>query len=419
MDEQIFERNISGIQRNRYNAMKKVLAILLTLTLLSSVGWAGGSLNYTPYSFTTLDVPAGAAAQFNHPGGVALDTNNNVYVADTYNGAIRKMTPSGSGWVVTTVATGLNYPYGVAVDMSNNVYVGDTFNNVVRKYTPSGTNWVMTTLAGSFANPTGVAVDTNGNVYVVEFATSVIAKVTAGGVVSIMAGQANSTGTNDGNGSAARFDYPNGLAVDSAGNVYVADSGNNTIRKITPGGMVSTVAGLARVSGGVDGTGSVARFSSPESVAVDGATNVYVADYDNDTIRRVTPAGVVTTLGGLLGLQGDTDATGINARFNLPDGVAVDSNGVVYVADEDNMTIRQGALFVVPPVIVITSLSFSGNQFEFNLTGPAGQTVVVQESTNLINWVSLWTNTLGSNGISFLDPRIGRFSDSFYRALTP
>ncbi|MCX7806912.1 MAG: hypothetical protein N3A38_17260 [Planctomycetota bacterium] len=138
-------------------------------------------------------------------------------------------------------------------------------------------------------------------------------------------------GYEDGTGSAARFSYPCGVAVDSAGNVYVADIYNHTIRKITPAGVVTTFAGWAGFNGSTDGTRSVALFFWPLDVAVDSSGNVYVADSGNHTIRKITPAGVVTTLAGLAGVEGSADGTGSAARFNYPRGVAVDSAGNVIV----------------------------------------------------------------------------------------
>src|SRR5215472_14971755 len=141
------------------------------------------------------------------------------------------------------------------------------------------------------------------------------------------AGSFGGLGYSDGIGSAARFNFPSAVAVDSSNNLYVADGDNNTIRKITPGGVVSTLAGLAGYAGSADGTGSAARFNFPSGVAVDSSGNVYVVDQSNHTIRKVTPGGVVTTLAGLAGIYGTTDGTGSDARFYYPSGVAVDSSG--------------------------------------------------------------------------------------------
>src|SRR5947209_203745 len=210
-------------------------------------------------------------------------------------------------------------------------------------YTP----YTFTTLAGQasigsadgtggvarFYVPSGVATDSSGNVYVADLLNSTIRKITPAGVVTTLAGLAGVTGSADGTGGAARFYRPTGVATDSSGNVYVADQYNHTIRKITPAGVVTTLAGLAGSYGSADGTGSAARFNGPNGVATDSSGNVYVADTYNNTIRKITPAGVVTTLAGLAVSVGSADGTGSAARFNDPSGVATDSSGNVRVAD--------------------------------------------------------------------------------------
>jgi streptogramin lyase len=335
----------------------------------------------------------GSAARFYLPYGVAVDSSGNVYVADTHNNTIRKITPAG---VVTTLAgtaasfgsadgTGsaarFNYPYGVAVDGSGNVYVADPGNNTIRKITPAG---VVTTLAGTagssgsadgtgsaarFWSPGGVAVDGSGNVYVVDNFNHTIRKITPAGVVTTLAGTALSSGSADGTGSAARFYYPSGVAVDGSGNVYVADTNNYTIRKITPAGVVTTLAGTAGSPGSTDGTGSAARFNGPYGVAVDGSGNVYVADTSNHTIRKITPAGVVTTLAGTAGSPGSADGTGSAARFNNPYGVAIDGSGNVYVPDSNNNTIRK----ITPAGVVTTLAGTAGLSGSADGTGSAAR----------------------------------------------
>jgi len=186
-----------------------------------------------------------------------------------------------------------------------------------------------------------LAADAAGNLYVADTSNHTIRKITPDGTVSTFAGQASNPGHLDGIGSAARFVYPEGVAVDAAGNVYVADTANNTIRKISPTGNVITLAGLAATSGSTDGTASAALFRNPEDIAVDAGGNVYVVDSYNSTIRKITPGAVVSTLAGVAGSYGSVDGTGAAARFASPVAIAADPAGIVYVADTRNHTIRK------------------------------------------------------------------------------
>jgi uncharacterized repeat protein (TIGR01451 family) len=307
----------------------------------------------------------GRAARFNYPNGVAV-SGSTVYVADSSNNTIRKIISSG---VVTSFAgaagvfgsadgTGsaarFYYPYGIAADKAGNVYVADTNNNTIRRITSAG---VVTTLAGTvgvsgsadgtgsaarFNNPYAVAVDGNGNVYVADTLNFTVRKITPGGVVTTLAGHAGTSGSNDGTGSGARFSYLYGIAVDNAGNLSVSDTGNDMVRKITPTGVVTTLAGKPGVAGSADGTGSNARFDGPFGIAVDSTNNLYVGDHNNQVIRKISPAGVVTTLAGVAGSHGIADGMGSAARFLTPAGIAVASSGTVYVADAYNHEIRNG-----------------------------------------------------------------------------
>jgi sugar lactone lactonase YvrE len=302
----------------------------------------------------------GDAASFNYSSGVAVDSNGNIYVADSYNNKIRKIT--GVGEVTTLAGSGIagsadgmgieasfNNPSGVAVDGNGNVYVADSYNNKIRKITASGE---VTTLAGSgapgtangtgtaakFNGPSGVTVDQNGILYVADTENQKIRKIAASGAVTNYAGSGTS-GSTDGTGTEASFYYPQGVAVDGTGTLYVADTDNQKIRKIEAGGVVSTLAGSGSF-GSTDGTGTLASFNGPSGVAVDVNNNVYVADAGNNKIRKISPTGEVTTLAGS-GVEGAMDGSGMEANFKYPEGVAVDGNGKVYVADGYNNKIRK------------------------------------------------------------------------------
>lgn len=293
-----------------------------------------------------------------NPTGIAgADGNSWWSFATTASGpSYPVITLAGLGWVygstdgIGSVAR-FDSPTGVAATAAGTVYVADSSNSTIRKITPTGRVttfaglagfWDSTDGAGSaarFSGPAAVAVDNAGTVYVADKYNYTIRKITPAGVVTTLAGLAGSPGTADGVGSAARFNSPEGVAVDTAGNVYVADTTSNTIRKITPAGAVTTLAGLAGSSGTADGVESVARFFWPTGIAVDSAGTVYVADRLNNRIRKITPAGAVTTLAG--STQGNVDGVGTGARFYQPAGIAVHSTGMMYVVELGNRSIRQ------------------------------------------------------------------------------
>lgn len=337
---------------------------------------AVGTFAGTPHVYGTTNGP-GSSASFYNPSGVAFDaTSGNLYVADTASQVIRMITPAGvvstlagtagmAGFAngVGTAATFFN-PTGIAVDASGNVYVADSGNNAIRKITMPGV--VVSTLAGSglvgaannavgtsasFDNPNGVAVDAAGNVYVADTYNNLIRKVTPTGAVSTLSGVIGATTLTDGPVATATFSKPSGVAVDAAGNVYVADSLVGRIRLIS-GGQVTTFAGTS-MSSLLDGPATSVSFSWPVGVAVDAAGNVYVGDRNNHLIRKIS-AGYVTTYAGLTHYMGSStgssgfhdgpawiDASISSSAFNSPSGVAVDAAGNVYVADTSNHLIRK------------------------------------------------------------------------------
>ena len=314
----------------------------------------------------------GTSAQFETPSGISIDGNDNLYVITANSGAIRKVTAAG---VVTTLTLlpspslvgefGIK-PEGVAADASGNVYVVDSLNGEVWKISPAGgvseaigdANGLGSTdgigAEARFNAPSGVAVDNGGYVYVGDCRNDTIRKIAPDGTVTTLAGTVGRPGSSDGPGSTASFVFPYGVAVDLSGNVYVSDNGNQTIRKITPGGGVTTLAGspgqltvgvpvilggAAPVVGNGDGTGPAARFLNPTGVAVDSSGMVYVAD--DNIVRRITPAGVVTTIAGTQWVSGSADGPGSLAQFGMTQGVAVDPYGNLYVADSGNFSVRK------------------------------------------------------------------------------
>ncbi len=316
-----------------------------------------GSTGITSSTDSTAVIPA----LFSSPSDVAVDAAGNLYIADYWYNRIQKISTNGT--VSTLAGTGnkgainglgklasFNKPTGVAVDGSGNVYVADAGNNLIRKITPDGT---VSTLAGTvvavdssntvtnaplFSGPTGVAVDASGNVYVADAGNNRICVINQSGNTRRLAGNGNA-GSNDGAGTAATFNNPTGVAVDVAGNVYVADMLNNLIRKITPDGTTTTLAGSGDI-GSKDGITTAASFYFPSSLTVDASGNVYVADDINNLIRAVSPAGAVTTIAGS-GQAGAQNGFGTQASFNDPAGISIDALGNLYVADANNNLIRK------------------------------------------------------------------------------
>jgi ATP-dependent protease HslVU (ClpYQ) peptidase subunit len=304
----------------------------------------------------------GTAASFNYPYGLGLDSSGNIFVADFGNNKIRKITSTGvvttfagSGSIGSTDATGtaasFNGPIGIGLDSSGNLFVGDSFNNKIRKITSAG---VVTTFAGSgsagstdatgtsasFTWPSGIALDSSGNVYVADpNGNHKIRKITSAGVVTTFAGSTGTTGSTDATGTAASFFWPRGVVVDSTGNLFVGDNFNHKIRKITSAGVVTTFAGSGSASS-TDATGTSASFNYPYGLGLDSSGNIFVADSGNNKIRKITSGGIVSTIAGS-GSNGSTDATGTAASFNYPVGIVVDTSGTIYVVDTNNHKIRK------------------------------------------------------------------------------
>jgi sugar lactone lactonase YvrE len=539
--------------------------------IITTVAGNGGT-NYTG------DGGAATNAGLDLPGSVALDAAGNLYIADQDHNRIRMVAANG---IITTVAgngtnsfsgdggpaanAGLNDPANVAVDAAGNLYIADWYNNRIRKV---ATNGIITTVAGKgtygysgdggaatnadLYYPAGLAVDAAGDLYIADWSNRRIREVNPNGLITTVAGDGGYGYTGDGGPATnATLYYPASVTVDAAGNLYVADCYNHRIRRVGTNSLISTVAGNG--AQGYTGDGGAATNASlyyPQDAAMDAAGNLFIADFDNNRIRRVDTSGLITTVAGngTAGFSGDGGAA-TNASLWRPAGVAFDAMGNLYIADTDNNRIREVLLYaeyptltlnnlgaaeagnysvvitspygsvtssvaaltiVFPPAIsvqpcaqavlagsnvtlsvtatgtapliyswclmgtnlvqcgpncaltlpnvmpidagnytvvvangfgsvtsavaaltvtipntppqIITgdgNFGFLTNQFGFNLNGAFGQTVVVDGSTNLVDWIPIFTNTANGSPFYFYDPVWTNFPWRFYRARLP
>jgi len=296
-------------------------------------------------------------AKFTHPWRVAVNNYGDIFISDYGNHRIRKITNNG---VVNTFVGGgisgyrddvgtnamLNGPAGIAFDSEDNMFLVEFTNHKIRKITKDGT---VSTIAGStpglvngkgtdakFRHPCGIAFDATNNIFITDCSNHCIRKITPHGFVSTFVGNPTAGYTNA-IGTSAQFNCPEGIAFDKAGNMYVADAGNNRIRKVSPQGVVGVVAG--GISGYLDSIGTQAQFNWPSSIIMDTHGNFMVTDSGNAKIRKVTPLGVVTTVAG--SVAGNTNGECSKASFNYPRGIAFDSGGGMIVVDWHNHNIRR------------------------------------------------------------------------------
>ena len=410
---------------------------VVTNSLGSVVSSPPATLTVNALGVTTLAGWPGAAggadgtgwnARFSYPGGVRTNAAGTIFVADSTNNTVRQITPAGA---VTTLAgtagmtgsangTGsaalFNGIGGVAPDSQGNLYVADSGNYTIRKIVLS--SGAVTTLAGvagssgntngtgsaaRFTDPENLAVDSAGNIYVADGKGNVIRKVTPAGTVTTLAGS-GAAGYLNATGTAAEFNDPSGIAVDAAGNVFVADTGNDVIREVTPAGVVTKLAGTADRSGSTDGASG--RFSTPAGVAVDASENVYVADTGNDTVREIAPNGTVTTIAGSAGLEENVDGLPLDARFWTPGDIAVNSAGTLYVADTYNMTVRRLIPGAVQAPTVTTQpqaqTAVAGGDVTFSVAAGGNQPISYQWYVNgaAITGATSATLTLANVGTS-------------------
>jgi uncharacterized protein (TIGR03437 family) len=366
----------------RLRKLREIALILRGLIGFASVFLVSVSFGQAPkFTISTVagtgaagfagDGGAATAAQLKFPAGIVFDAAGNLYIADSFNSRIRKVDTSGNISTIagtgdfgnfgdTNAATkaGMNRPYSVALDKSGNIYIADTYNDAVRKVTVS--SGTMSTFAGNsqrglggdggaasgalLDTPTGIVFDAAGNLYIVDTGNNRIRKVGTDGNINTIAGSGNTAFGGDGGPAvSAGLSGPQGIAIDNAGNLFIADTRNHRVRKVTPDGTISTVAGNGNgTEAGDGGPATQASLYYPKGLAVDRSGNLFIADWLNSRIRVVTPDGTIWTAAG----NGNFDyygdggsATGAALRF--PWGLAVDSASNVYVADDENSVIRK------------------------------------------------------------------------------
>ncbi|HUA63908.1 MAG TPA: hypothetical protein VML19_34490 [Verrucomicrobiae bacterium] len=365
------------------------------------------------------DTDLALRAEFNHPADVALDTNGNIYIADTSNGLIREVTVSTgiinvfagststlgySGDNGPATSAGLIEPYAIAIDGSNNVYIAEREDGRIRVvasktgniYTAVGNGTLGFSGDGSSANnaelnvPSGVAVDSGGAVYIADSGNNRIRKSTSNtnGTISTIAGNGGMSYSGDGGAATkAQLYASQGVAVDASNNFYIADTGNHVVRKVTAAGTIATIAGNGTAGfGGDNGTGTSAQLNAPQGVVVDAAGNIYLADTGNSRVRKITPAGTISTYAGsgTAGFGGDGGAA-TSAQLNLPIGLALDSGGNLYIADYGNNVVRKvtsgGTISTVAGNGVQGYSGDGGQATKAAMNGP--QAVAVDKAGNL------------------------------------
>lgn len=383
----------------------------------------------------TADGPL-SLALFNDPSGLAIAPDGTLFVADNMNHTIRKVTTNG---MVSTIAgrTGISgstdgvgtnalffNPYGLALDPAGNLLVADSGNSTIRMIGPDGVVKTIAGVAGQndatngpamlarFDTPLGIAVAPGGTIYVADTRNHTIRTITPGGVVATLAGSAGIWGAADGTGPTARFNGPVGLALDAGGNVFVSDSNNHTIRKVTPAGEVTTFAGRAGTDGNTDGIGASSRFYKPGEIKFDRDYNLFVVDSFNHAIRKVTTDGVVSTIAGLAGSSGMIDGLDSQARFFNPYGLAVDRSGNLRVSDTYNQTLR---LIYVP---VTTTLTPVPNGFAISWSAVPGNNYQVQVQDSAGGEWHYLSSILAANIHATVTDNSIRAGQRYYRVLS-
>ena len=346
------EHRLTKNRTGRYSAFCTGMATITVAAALSACGGGGGSSGSTapPQRVNVTVTGLSGTASLQNNGGDEL-----------------VLTTNGATHFSTSVATGAAYRVTILSQPSGQACLIGNGEGVA----VADVNVTLTCAAptAKFTYPVGLTLDSMGNILIADVLGMNIRKLGTSGRVDTLAGLGGVSGAQDGVGSVARFNRPFGIAADKNNVLYVADKDNGTIRKISPDGVVTTLAGTAGVSGAVDATGNAASFAHSKGVAVDGFGNVYVADTGNHTIRKITPSGVVTTFAGLAGVSGDQDGTGSSARLDQPTYIEVDAGGNLFFSN------GLGKIRKVTPAGVVTTLALvdgvTGAPVSMNIEGMA------------------------------------------------
>ncbi|OQB29317.1 MAG: Serine/threonine-protein kinase PknD [Bacteroidetes bacterium ADurb.Bin174] len=350
---------------------RKITLFILAALLLWTASAVQAQVSVSTYAGSTAGYTDGSLseAQFDQPQALLFDESGNLYVAENNNEAVRKITPEGTVSTLTTEK--IYWPFQMTL-ADGKLYVMQRAISSYINQIDMTTGAVTITSYGSYNYSLGLCSDAAGNLYVSDY-HSIYKVPTDTRQKTLLAGGGSESGFINGTGSAARFNYPGYMAIDASGNIYVTDGENHAIRKITPAGVVTTLAGSG-TAGSADGTGAAASFNRPSGIAIGPDGHLYISESGNHTIRKITlPDGVVTTIAGIAGTSGNDNGSGASATFYTPRGLAFDAVGNLYVADYSNDQIRK-------ITFTTTGVANAAADKEYSLTARKGEIAISSPS---------------------------------------